>query len=398
MEKTPEKSLKHYSPFFKSYELEFDNTAWELVRKANEEKKPKAVFYQSLNYINSSARYTESLLDANSLQIYQGSRPIEITWNQEKIFFETTLLNWEEPMALPPLRKMSEFSFFDLKLVHLKIKNGQVILRYEESWLALDPYKFFDVMDDLCNFGDFLETYMAKKFNITAAFQKNRTMIVEKKISAAWDLFQEISKETKRYLEDYEKKRWRDVCVEIFWNYLQKIEYIFSPRGFLKLEIKDALMDLSPNIPFESMYAKVFTNFTKISELTKENFRDSFYKENSFMASRRVAYPERTKVHFDGYLKNAFQYRNKQDHVLTALYLNTAIYSYLNRYFCEKEMEIYLRNILARASGLDWKAASDKLFLGLEKYLLDQNLIYQDRLNFENAIHTLSEWFKRKVR
>ncbi len=393
-----EKSLRHHQAFFDRYEVEFNNAIWEQVRKANEEKKPKTVFYQSLNYINSESKFSESLFESKKLTLKQGGRPVELNWDDDKIFFETVLLDWGDHMELPPLRKLSEFSFFDLKLVQLKIKDKKIILRYEEQWKAIDPYKFFDIMDDLCNFGDFLESYMGKKFNIPATYQGNRSAVDEKKLNVAWNLFQEITKEANGYLNYYEKKIWRDICVEVFWNYLQKIEYTFSPRGPLKLEIKGAVTDLNPGIPFDTMYAKVFINFKKFTEISKDTFKASFYKEMSFMATRRVAYPERTKVHFDGYLKHAFQYRNKQDHVLTVLYLNTAIYTYLNRYFCEKEMEIYLKNLLNRASVRDWKTASDKLFLGLEQYSMNQNLIYQDSLGFENTLHSVIGWFKRMAR
>jgi hypothetical protein len=253
-------------------------------------------------------------------------------------------------------------------------------------------------MEDFCNFGDFLESYMVKKFKIESPNQSARTPETEKRVEAAWVLFQELSNETKLYLNEFEKKRYRDACVEVFWNYLQKIDYMFSPRGYLKLELKSAYTDLNPNAGFETMYAKIFTNFKKISEISKENFQISFYKERSFMPTRRVAYLERTKMHFDDYLKNAFQYRNKQDYILASLYLNTAIYTYLNRYFCEPELAAYLKNLLVRASGVSWKTASERLYTGLERYLVNQNLIYQESVNIESALNIVIGWFKRIVR
>tara|TARA_B110001454_G_scaffold219179_1_gene250793 strand:+ start:83744 stop:84928 length:1185 start_codon:yes stop_codon:yes gene_type:complete len=390
-----EKSLLHHHPYFDRHEKQFNNSVWDLVRKANDEKKTKVAFYQSLNYINSDSHYNESLLESKSLRVMQGGRPVDIIWDDSKIFFETTLLNYKDGTELASLRKLSEFSFFDLKLVQLKIRNDKIILKYEDQWEAMDPYKFFDIMEDLCNFGDFLESYMVKKFKFESPNQAARTPESDKRIDAAWSLFQQLSLETKEYLNDFEKKRYRDTCVEVFWNYLQKIDYIFSPRGYLKLELKSAYTDLNPNTGFETMYAKIFTNFKKISEITKENFQSSFYKEPSFMPARRVAYVERTKLHFDDYLKNAFQYRNKQDYILASLYLNTAIYSFLNRYFCEPELATYLRNLLVRASGVSWKTASERLYTGLEKYLINQNLIYHEAVNFESALNIVIGWFKR---
>lgn len=393
-----EKSPLHHLPYFSRFEKEFNNSVWELVRKASDEKNTRAAFYHSLNYINSESRYNESLLEAKSLRVMQGGRPVDLSWDDNKVYFETTLLNYRDDLELASLRKMSEFSFFDLKLVQLKTRNDKIIMKFEDQWDAMDPYKFFDVMDDLCNFGDFLESYMIKKFKIESPNQVARTMESEKKIDAAWALFQELSNETNAYLNEFEKKRYRDTCVEVFWNYLQKLDYIFASRGYLKLEIKNAYGDLNPSNGFENIYAKIFSNFKKISEISKENFRSSFYKEPSFMPARRVAYVERTKLHFDDYLKNAFQYRSKQDHILTTLYLNTAIYSYLNRYFCEKELENYLKNLLARASGVSWKTASERLYIGLERYLANQNIIYQDSVNIETAMNVLIGWFKRIIR
>ncbi|MBL7546039.1 MAG: hypothetical protein JNL11_19625 [Bdellovibrionaceae bacterium] len=390
-----EKSPRFYKTHFDSFESEYNNAVWDLVRKASEEKKPKSVFYQSLNYINAGSKFTQSLLDAQSLQIMQSGRPIEIRWDESKIYFQSILLNYSPSIELAALRKMSEFSFFDLKLVQLKIKKDKIVLEYNEDWAAIDPYKFFDVMDDLCNFGDYLESYMVKKFNIVSPNQDSRTFIDDKHVDAAWVLFQEISQEAKQFLDEFEKKRWREVCVEMFWNYMQKIEYALQPRGFLKLEIRNALGDFGPNNNFETMYAKVFTNFKKISEISKINFRSSFYKETAFMPAKRVAYVERTKLHFDDYLKNAFHYRSKQDHVLTTLYLNTAIYTYLNRYFCEKELEIYLRNLLLKSSMAVWKSSSDKLYAGLEKYIVNQNTIYQESVQIESMLLNVISWFKR---
>lgn len=393
-----EKSPLHHQPYFDRPEKEFNNSVWDLVRKAHDEKKTKTAFFQSLNYINSESRYNESLLEAKSLRVMQGERPVDLTWDDNKIFFQTNLLNYKDGMELASLRKLSEFSFFDLKLAQLKIKDDKIILRYEDQWDALDPYKFFDIMEDFCNFGDFLESYMVKKFKIESPNQSARTPESEKRVEAAWVLFQELNNETKHYLNEFEKKRYRDTCVEVFWNYLQKIDYMFSPRGYLKLELKSAYTDLNPNAGFETMYAKIFTNFKKISEISKENFQISFYKERSFMPTRRVAYVERTKLHFDEYLKNAFQYRNKQDYILASLYLNTAIYTYLNRYFCEPELATYLKNLLSRASGVSWKTASERLYTGLERYLVNQNLIYQESVNIESALNIVIGWFKRIVR
>lgn len=393
-----EKSPLHHQPYFNRFEKEFNNSVWDLVRKSNDEKKTKQAFVHSLNYINSDSRYNESLLETKSLQVMQGGRPVDLRWDDNKLCFQTIVLNYRDGFELASLRKMSEFSFFDLKLVQLKIKNDKIILKYEDQWAAMDPYKFFDVMDDLCNFGDFFESFMVKKFKIESPYQAVRTPESEKKIEVAWVLFQELNSETKAFLNDFEKKRYRDTCIEIFWNYLQKLDYIFSPRGYLKLEIKSAYGDLNPNLGFEIMYAKIFSNFKKVSEISKENFQSSFYKESSFMPAKRVAYVERTKLHFDDYLKNAFQYRNKQDYILSTLYLNTAIYSYLNRYFCEKELENYLRNLLVRASNVSWKTASERLYLGLERYLVNQNLIYQEAVSIESALNVVVGWFKRIVR
>ena len=61
-------------------------------------------------------------------------------------------------------------------------------------------------------------------------------------------------------------------------------------------------------------------------------------------------------------------------------------------------MEIYLKNLLNRASVRDWKTASDKLFHGLEQYSMNQNLIYQDSLGLENTLHSVIGWFKRMAR
>lgn len=390
-----DKSPKHFSNYFENFETEYNNPVWELVRKAHEDKKYKEVFYRSLNYINGSSRFNESLLESKSLQVLQGGRPIDISWDDDRVKFKTELLNFHGNVELAALRKMSEFSFYDLKLVQLKVIDDKIILLYQEEWIALDPYKLFDVMEDLCNFGDFLESYMVKKFGLVSLNQTRRTFVENKKIDAAWGLFQEMNKETKQLLDDFEKKRWRDSIVELFWNYLQKIEFTFSPRAYLKLEIKSALTDLNPGVNFDTMYAKVFTNFKKISEISKENFQKSFFKEKSFMPARRVAYVERTKMHFDDYMKNAFQYRNKQDHILTTLYLNTAIYTYLNRYFCEKELEVYLKNLLNRGSVANWKTSSERLYQGIERYLVNPNLVYQESVGLENTLNTIVGWFKR---
>lgn len=390
-----DKSPRHFSAYFENFESEFNGPIWELVRKANEEKQTQVSFFQSLNYINSQSRFDESLLGKKSLRITQGGRPIEFTWDDSKISFHTTILNYQSGIELAALRKLSEFNFVDLKLVQIKIVEDKVVLKYQENWVAIDPYKFFDVMDDLCNFGDFLESYLVKKFKLSSPNQSLRTPIDRKYVDAAWNMFQEINHETKNILDDFEKKRWRDAVVEMFWNYIQKIEFVFSPRGHLKLELKSALADLNPNIGFETSYAKVFTNFKKISEISKENFQASFYKEKSFMPARRTAYAETTKLHFDEYLKNAFQYRNKQDHALTALYLNTAIYTFLNRYFCEKPLEVYLKNLLNRSSCSNWKTASERLYKGLEQYVVNQNLIYQDSMGVENAYYAVVNWIKR---
>ncbi len=393
-----EKSPQHFQPHFNRYEREFNNSIWDLVRKANDEKKTKLAFIHSLNYINSESRFTESLLSSKALQVMQGGRPVNLSWDDNKIYFETVILNYRDGLELASLRKMSEFSFFDLKLTQLKVREDKILLKFEDQWDAMDPYKFFDVMEDLCNFGDYLEFYMMKKFKIESPNQRARTPEVKKKLVEGWELFQEINRETKAYMDDFEKKRYRDSCVEIFWNYLQKLEYAFAPRGFLKLEIRSAMTDLNPNIGFEPMYAKIFTNFKKISEISQENFNSSFFRETSFMPAKRVAYLERAKLHFDDYLKNAFQYRNKQDYILSTLYLNTAIYTYLNRYFCEKELETYLRNLLFRASGSNWKTASERLYQGLERYTINQNLIYQDPVSVENVMHVMLRWIKRIVR
>jgi hypothetical protein len=169
-------------------------------------------------------------------------------------------------------------------------------------------------------------------------------------------------KEGLDYLNYFREKRWFDIGVESGMISIMKIDYTFSPQGYLRTELEKAWSDSRTKTAASEKLDNLIAFFENMASMTLEKFSDSVYRTEFLISPRRHAYLPAVKEQLKFCHQNAEKDLASSAHLSAVIFLMYGIFNLLYSYFVPRNIEEMLNQGLKNASGKDWKEASAELF------------------------------------
>ncbi|MBN1151512.1 hypothetical protein JXA84_09885, partial [candidate division WOR-3 bacterium] len=150
---------------------------------------------------------------------------------------------------------------------------------------------------------------------------------------------------------------------------MMKIDYIFSPQGFLRTEIEKAINESYAKIPPAEKVENSQKFFENMKNLSFEKFSDSIYKTEFLISVRRHASLPVVKQQLQNYYNNAEKDIASSGHLSAVVFLLFDIYNLYYRYLVPRNIEENLNEGLKNSSGKDWQKAANELFKAMTKVM-----------------------------
>ena len=145
---------------------------WDLATDAFDEKNYKEAVINTINYLNPSILKDKDLKgDINITQMH-GSTEVNITITDDSFLVKAPFLkmtNATNKIALQ--RKVAEVNFHPLTLVQIRQEDNAFMFEYKTDISLCNPYKIYDVLRDVCVYGDDYDDIFIDKYK--AAFTRS---------------------------------------------------------------------------------------------------------------------------------------------------------------------------------------------------------------------------------
>ncbi len=342
---------------------------WQATLDTHNKKQYRETILNLLNYLDSEVVKKHGNKKGDEFSIPHGSIVINMKITDKDLEINAPFLSVPEKKVNALLRQIAEINFSVLFLTQIILEDEKLYFRIKIPLELCEPYKLYDILYEICINADHYDDLFIEKFEAQRIYTPKFVRYQEKELKAFYEKFMVHIKESIDYLEYFKEKRWFDIGVESGMISMMKIDYIFSPQGFLRTEIEKAINGSYAKIPPAEKIENQLTFFNDFSALTFDKFSESIYKTEFLISVRRHASIPVIKKQLENYFYNAEKDIAAKGYLSAAIFLLYDIYNLYYRFLVPRNTEETLNQGLKNSSGKDWKTAADELFKSMSKVM-----------------------------
>ncbi|MBN1620161.1 hypothetical protein JW890_05525 [candidate division WOR-3 bacterium] len=345
---------------------------WQITLDSHNKKQYRDTILNLLNYLDPDVIKKCGNKKCDEFNIPHGSIIINMKITDKDLEINAPFLSIPDKKVNALLRQLAEINFSVLFLTQIVLEEERLYFRIKVPLQLCEPYKLYDILYEICINADHYDDLFIEKFEAQRIYTPKFIRYGEKESKSFYDSFLVHIKESIDCLEYFREKRWFDIGVESGMISMMKIDYIFSPQGFLRTEIEKAMNDSYAKIPPAEKVENQLKFFKDFSTITFEKFSESIYKTEFLISVRRHASIPVIKKQLENYYYNAEKDIAAKGYLSAVIFLLYDIYNLYYRYLIPKNIEETLNQGLKNSSGKDWKTAADELFKAMSKVMNTQ--------------------------
>jgi hypothetical protein len=335
---------------------------WKITTDSHKDGKYRETILNLFNYLNTDVLVKYAGPAVDEFNIPNGSIVINLKITDTELVIDAPFLTIPEKRVNALLRQVTELNFAVLFLTQIVLEGDRLHFRVSVPLELCEPYKLYDILYEICVNADYYDDFFIEKFQASRISEPIVTRYSPEELKAFYDSFTIHVKEDLDYLNYFREKRWFDIGVESGMISIMKMDYTFSPQGFLKTELEKAWSDCRTSTAVSEKLDTLILFFKNLVSMTFERFSDSIYKTEFLISPRRHAYLPEVKEQLKNSHLNAEKDLASSAHLSAVIFLLYGIFNLLYSNFVPRNIEEMLNQGLKKASGKDWKTASEELF------------------------------------
>lgn len=342
---------------------------WQAVLDSHSAGKHRETILNLLDYLDPEAAAKYGSADGNEFNLPHGSIIINMRITDSALQIRAPFLSLPEKRVNALLRQVSEINFGVLFLTQIVLREDQLHFEIDVPLSLCEPYKLYDILYELCINADHFDDVFIEKFQAKRICEPKCIHCTDAELADIYARFGTHVKEGLDYLHYFRDNRWYDMGVESGLISLWKIDYIFSPKGFLAAEIGKVVNDsFSKAAPAEKL-DNLCGFFSDLAAITPEKFSESIYRTESLISLRKHAFLPLIKKELENYYLNAEKDISSSAFMSAVVFLLYDVYNLLYRFLVPRSIEETLNHGLHAASGKDWKTAAEELFKAVSEVM-----------------------------
>ncbi|MFN3605301.1 MAG: hypothetical protein ACK4UJ_11390 [Leptonema sp. (in: bacteria)] len=331
----------------------------------NKQKNNVEYFYHLLHYINKNFSIPKELEVPFSKTFGHGTAKIKIYFNSEIYNLYSPFVKIKsDSLIVPLLRKISEVNFGQLTLAQIFLKGDHLYFYYEDSMENNDPHKVFSIIDEICYYSDYYDNYFIEKMNVEFAEKPDVKHLLPDELQKIYNQYLEILNEAFEYYEIFKNINYYNNIKNIFLISLLKIHYLLQPQGTLRIEIDNLITQLLQNSKkdIKELVEESYPHLENLKNLSKEKFKEYFYKVDFFLFPLKKANLKTAQSFLKDYYQILADWFQKEYYTDCTTYGILNLLDFLDRYYVEEDIKLYLDSILKESAKKDWKTSATIIF------------------------------------
>jgi hypothetical protein len=307
-EERPMDQCPEYTKPIIEYESKLDPELYRTSVKQYEERKYEESLRTLMNYIN--REMTGSCeKEKNHWVIPHGSLIVEIKITPDgRLDVTAPFLKIPQERRAPLLRQATELNTRTLTLSKLALKDQGLYFNYNIPLALCEPFKLYGILYEICINGDSYDDEFVSKFGAVPLREKEVTYLPKEQVDQAWQQYQAILDEAKRYNEYFSHKRW-------------------------------------------------------------EEFNQDFYQTTFFIQAKKTAEIQTCQKALAERYDWATQDKSRRNHIGIAMNYQFASYQLMYSYFPPPKLQEEIRNTLTACSNTPWEKAAEVAWASWKKIM-----------------------------
>jgi hypothetical protein len=351
------------------YESKLDPELYRTSVKQYEEREYEDSFRTLMNYIN--REMTESCEKGkNHWVIPHGSLIVEIKITPDgRLDVTAPFLKLPKERRAPLLRQATELNTRALTLSKLSLKDEGLYFNYNTPLELCEPFKLYGILYEICINGDSHDDEFVSKFGAVPLREKEVTYLQPDQVEQAWQTYQAILEEARRYNEYFTHKRWYGFCYDMLGIALMKIDHAVSPQGYIRTRLERSVGHLWDRRPLEEIVPGLTREAQEYRQLPREDFNRDFYRTTFFIQAKKTAEMQTCQKAMAERYDWSNQDKARRNHIGIAMNYQFASYQLMYSYFPPPRLQQEITSTLTACSDTPWEKAAEVAWASWQKIM-----------------------------
>jgi hypothetical protein len=370
-----------------STESKMDISSFDLSLEAFDKKEYVQSFYHLLNYINPTFREKYGNVEGTEFYIPHGSIIVSVKIKDDQLKIAVPFLSLPEKGKIPMLRQLAGLNFNYLNMIQIKLReDNRLFFEYACPIDLVEPYKIYDVLEDICYTGDRFDDEFMTKFGAQRIYEPRVSQYDDVLVDNVYQTIQASCTECLEAINYFEGARkygyaWNIASCAIF-----KMLYYVHPQGQLMNDLNKAIRDLDrTDIPLADVAAEGKAVVERLKAMPKEELAKELYYTETFIPPKRRSVLKNIQENFSE------EFNKATNDLESGSYMNCCVrivYEFYRLYFYNNVQDD-VNNVVVRAmeksSAKSWEKAAPILHDAMSKIMDGDLSIEEEEDTVDNA-------------
>ncbi len=360
-------SIKYYDPINR-YSRRVNLNEWFVCYDLYKKGDYYSSFIHLLKYINPPYEIPDT--SELNLKYPHGSVYVQIQANHDFYRIDVPFLKFTpQSIRIPAMRQMIEANFSSLILGQIELKENEVWIHYEDKMSNFDPYKVYDLLNEICLEADNTDDYYVDRFKLEYLDYPNVQKFTSSEMSNAKQIFKEIIEEGLLYAQYLEENRFYYTACDMLAICYLKLRYVLFPQGILGRDLNFDFLKMYENVPINILISETKARLTKLLSYDEKKMEESFFHPNFLMTIKSRAEVPRVQEFLVNAYNNGRDAIYNKNYMIGALGMYYHLYNLMDSYTIPIEFTNAIPKVFQRCSEKDWKYTAEQLFQLISKIM-----------------------------
>lgn len=352
-----------------STQSKVNTSHWDTVLDHWEKKQYRDCVLAVFDYVDPAIAQKYSNADKTQFSVPHGSIVVNVTVDQSHFSVNAPFLAMPEGAKVPLMRQVAQINFSPLNLASISLRDNHLEFEYSCPLDTCEPYKVYDVLREICLYGDTYDDEFISKFGASRLREPVITRYSQQQLDQVWNKIQQYISEANQYVEYFEGKRLPGFSWDIISVTLRKIEYYASPQGYLRTEIERAINEMGSEASLHEKVSKGREFLNKLAAMDRSRFDEEMYMVETFIPYKWKSNLDNIKQNFQYAFDTSAKEISNNDHIGASLTILFAFYNLHYNNNVQDDVAVVVENAMSSAAGKTWQEGSGILRKALENIM-----------------------------
>lgn len=342
------------------------NEVYEKSLDLYNEDKYLESFHCLLDYISEGFRTKFGNEDGTQFDIPHGSIIVHIRVKENFLYFEMDFLSIPKDGNIAMLRQIADLNN-RLSLASFIKEGDKLKMHYKTPLGQSHPHKIYNLLQDMCYFGDRYDDEFCTKFNAVRSYEPKIESYSATQIDQIYQSIQYLGNATLEGIDKYKSTKNYDSAIRLLLTTFYQINYFANPQGQIFNDIKKSIEDIfDEDTPYEEQLSKGVQCLKKLLNTSKEQLSNDLYFAEKLFSFRKSAPLRELQEFFEEPYDGLVKTLQSEEFERATLFMLYKIYKAYYNYDIPEDVDRLFSSVLEKSAEKPFEEAAPILIKAIK--------------------------------